>query len=186
MKGLTYASQEGASLIEILIATAIFSIGLLTFIALQGKSFELSNDGYFKTQAVIVVDEIVEKLKSQSIVSVNTTVTTDTTTFNTTGILKDAYQNQNWAGTITVPANDNCSTSTCDFQEMTVYNASEFKNSVSQSLPSGSINIFDCLQTNPSDKGFCIAVSWKGKDVAECDGQGNDNEDNCYIQFVGL
>lgn len=182
------SSQAGSSLIEILIATAIFSIAIVTFIALQSKSMQLSTESYSKTQAAIVVDGIMGRLQAQA----NSAVT-GTTTFVTVGQLKNAYTGQNWSSTITYTAGGagDCDSGGCNLNQMVTYNSSQLQTLVRSSLPNGQIRMYDCFPSNPN-YGFCVAIAWQEKDVAECDGTETvtggvtELEDKCYIQYIGL
>lgn len=180
--------QQGVSLVELLIATVIFSAGLLVLIAIQGKAFQLSNESYFRTQAAILADGIVETLAAQT----DTVFTVDasgTTTVDTDRI-KQSYINVAWSTAASWSSNCDNAAVTCNWNETVAYNADLIKQRVANTLPNGQINLFDCRGS--ADYGFCLALSWQEKSVTECNGVETvtggvtESEDKCFIQYIGL
>jgi type IV pilus assembly protein PilV len=56
--------QAGASLIEVMIAFLILSIGLLGLAMLQGKSLRLNTDAYLRSQATLIAHELMENMRA--------------------------------------------------------------------------------------------------------------------------
>lgn len=57
-------STSGATLLEILVALVILSIGMLGVGALQTKALRSSQDSYFLSQAAFLADEMAERLRA--------------------------------------------------------------------------------------------------------------------------
>ena len=58
------AVQRGFSLLEVLIALAVFSFGLLGLAALQTVSLRVGHDSYQRTQATMLAYDIVDRMRA--------------------------------------------------------------------------------------------------------------------------
>ena len=56
--------QKGASLIEVMVAFLILSIGLLGLAMLQAKSLRLNTDAYMRSQATLIAHELMENMRA--------------------------------------------------------------------------------------------------------------------------
>ncbi len=61
---LTTRGQAGVGLIEVLVAVAVLSIGLLGVGAMQGVSLRNNNNAYFRTQATITAYQILDEIRT--------------------------------------------------------------------------------------------------------------------------
>lgn len=59
-------NKRGATLLEILVALVILSVGMLGVGALQTKSLRSSQDSYFLSQAAFLADEMAERLRANN------------------------------------------------------------------------------------------------------------------------
>ncbi len=57
-------NQRGASLIEVMVAVTILSIGLLGLAMLQVKSLRLNTDAYLRSQATLIANEFIEEMRA--------------------------------------------------------------------------------------------------------------------------
>lgn len=55
--------QDGASLIEVLVALFILGVGLLGVLAMQAESMKLNQQAYSSTQAMFLANDIVERMR---------------------------------------------------------------------------------------------------------------------------
>src|SRR3989304_2881609 len=60
------ASQKGFSLIEVLVALLILSIGLLGLAALQTTSLQYNTGSYLRTQATFLAYDILDRMRANS------------------------------------------------------------------------------------------------------------------------
>lgn len=59
-------TQNGFSLVEVLVALMVLSIGLLGLAALQTTSMKFNTDSYFRTQATYFVYDIIDRMRANS------------------------------------------------------------------------------------------------------------------------
>ncbi len=55
--------QAGASMVEVMVAFLILSIGLLGLAMLQAKSLSLNTDAYLRSQATLIAHELIENMR---------------------------------------------------------------------------------------------------------------------------
>jgi len=60
------AQQTGFSLLEVLIALLILAVGLLGLAALQNMGLRLNSQSYERTQATILIDDMVDRMRANS------------------------------------------------------------------------------------------------------------------------
>jgi type IV pilus assembly protein PilV len=58
--------QSGVSLIEVMVAFVVLSVGLLGLALLQAKGMRLNTDAYLRSQATILANEIIESMRMVS------------------------------------------------------------------------------------------------------------------------
>lgn len=93
--------QSGFSLIEIMIAAVILSIGILGVVSLQVVSMKGTHQSYMKHQAMSVVQSLTERMRS-----------------NTAGLVAGNYQQGSNAFACNVPPVCNLATSNCSALEI--------------------------------------------------------------------
>jgi type IV pilus assembly protein PilV len=57
-------TQTGASLVEVMVAFLILSIGLLGLAMLQAKTLALNTDAYLRSQATLIANELIESMRA--------------------------------------------------------------------------------------------------------------------------
>lgn len=57
-------SQNGFSLIEVLVALLVLAIGLLGVLVMQARGLQLNQAGYMQSQAMFMAEDIVERIRS--------------------------------------------------------------------------------------------------------------------------
>lgn len=60
------AREAGFTLIEVLVALLVLSIGLLGLAMLQLESIKYNTDAYFRTQATVLAYDIIDRMKANS------------------------------------------------------------------------------------------------------------------------
>jgi type IV pilus assembly protein PilV len=56
--------QAGATLVEVMVAFLVLSIGLLGLAMLQAKSLRMNTDAYLRSQATLITNELIESMRS--------------------------------------------------------------------------------------------------------------------------
>lgn len=59
-------SQQGAGLLEVMIAVLILSISLLTIASLQSKSLQYNQSAYWRSQANVLAYDLLDRVRSLS------------------------------------------------------------------------------------------------------------------------
>lgn len=125
--------QQGFSLLEVLVALGVLSIGLLGLAALQTTSFRLNNQSYQRTQATVFLYDMVDRIRA-----------------NPTG----NYIQTLTAGPITVTTN--CNATACDANQMATFDLSQWISDISSNLPGGRGAVATTITANR----FVLTVSW--------------------------
>jgi len=58
--------QSGVSMIEVLVALVILSVGLLGLAMLQGKTMRVNTDAMLRSQATLLANEIIENMRTNT------------------------------------------------------------------------------------------------------------------------
>lgn len=166
-------NKKGMTVLELMIASLILSVGILGFTSSKMKSIfdaEYSSDMSYVTTTVsdfqsIVVNDL-KKVSSE----------TDRKE------IRDYYTNADWQSTDKNPDLSKCESSLeindllyCDTALMRDYNIQEFKKVILKSVPNATIDFVYCN----SGLSSCITVAWAGasNEVSSC----KTNTVSCYM-----
>jgi len=144
--------QHGLSLVEILVTVLILAVGGLGIASLQLAGLKYSSGSYARTQAVILSDDMANRLKSNRAAALN---------LQADGSIGDpsAYE----AATFAAPGavGQDCLTQTCDADELATYDIAQWRNEIARTLPAGRgrITITDIAATG--QRQFNIAMRWR-------------------------
>ena len=171
-------SQVGVSLLEVLLTLVIVSIAFLGLLGLQMTSLNDTNSAYFRSQATIVINDMVARMRSNSAGVVDNRYHDIKSSTIKCGDIPVPYCGGYHDGTKYIPA------VSCSSDEMAVYDVfvmscgvagNDIIGGVDDLLPSGSMTI-NCNDADLADADVCsetstftISVSWiekiKGKGV---------------------
>lgn len=131
--------QRGFNLVEVLIALLVLAVGLLGLAALQNFSVKNTFQSYQRTQATILIDDIIDRMRA-----------------NPTAVQAAAYK---IGPTSTPPAAPNCMVSVCASGDLVVFDQSEWINAITNPQALGPTAQVTIAQTtvNPITT---ITVSW--------------------------
>jgi len=137
-------SSRGFSLIEILVAIVIVSIGLLAYAGLQMKGLSQTHAALFRSQAAISTNDMADRIRA-----------------NLPGALAGGYRTQQ-ASSLAMP---NCSLGCIPF-DLAVHDLKIWQNLLTQHLPLAS-GVVSCTDSDTLDAIPCsdnsihtIVVSW--------------------------
>lgn len=138
MKSLTNKAlqQSGFTMVETLISMVVLSIGLLGLAGLQASSLRNNNSAYMRTQATILANDMLDRLRA-----------------NAVGLSAGFYNSVN---TISTSSDPNCITSGCTTAQIVQYDIWNWGQNVSTLLPSGG----GTVAGNGADSVFTITVMW--------------------------
>lgn len=152
-------TQHGVSMLEVLIALLIITIGALGFAGLQMKALHSSNDANHRARAILLAQDAVERFQA-----------------NPTEL--DNYLSASWPNTGSLSTS--CSgEEPCAADAIRDQDLGELAHNAESSLPGGQIMAEEC----PFNDMACIVISWGEQDIDACLGAGGiDNEQNqCLV-----
>lgn len=155
----TRAGTAGFTLIEILIALVIFSIGLLGLAGMQLRGSEGTNMAYFRSQATLIANDMAERMHA-----------------NRAGVDANAYADLSSADACTDEAPDPfCATqgttqgASCSADEMAFFDNYAIACHIKNSLPAGSL-----LRVTCNDAPLCqvgsqhtVVIAWSEVDEGQ-------------------
>jgi type IV pilus assembly protein PilV len=140
------ACHQGFSLIEVLVALLVLSIGLLGLAALQTTSLQYNTGSYHRTQATFLAYDIIDRMRTNSDVVANA---------DGTGYDQPVSAN--------VSSSTNCDATNCTSAQLALYDVNRWYNRIVATLP-------DVAATPPtididSSKRVTITIRWMERDV---------------------
>jgi type IV pilus assembly protein PilV len=127
--------QQGFTLLEVLIAMVVLSIGLLGLAGLQANSLKNNTSAYQRSQASIFAYEMLDRIRA-----------------NHTGLVDGEYDDL-MSGTTSDPG---CITTGCTVAQMAQYDAYLWKTQLADTLPSGQGTVLG----SGDGSVFTITVMW--------------------------
>ena len=143
--------QRGVSMIEVLVALLLTSIGVLGYAGLQLRALDTTENSHYRTQATALAQDIAERVAA-----------------NPQGYL-EYIDPDNWPQTA-VPSGmpetwDAClGGNVCDADEMVASDIEQVRWFASQMLPNGRMRAEEC----PASATMCVTVAWGETSVADC------------------
>ena len=124
--------STGFTLLEVLIALTILSIGLLGLAAMQTMAISAGQGGYLRTQAVWQIYDITDRMRA-----------------NSSGVKSNYYDNID-SGTVSLPTSCN----PCDDLGRANWDAYDWATSVQNTLPTGTATV------TGDGTNFTITITW--------------------------
>ena len=152
--------QQGVSMLEVLIALLITTIGLLGFAGLQSRALLATEDTYQRTQATSIAQEMVERMRMNGITGV-----TQSNAFTAVSAYTTA---SNWTGP--KPTKSCYGATVCTFEDMALYDIAEIRRLVEtgSNLPNGSAIVAACQSSSGVDDSVCAYVAWGSTSASDC------------------
>lgn len=129
-------SERGFTLLEVMIALVIFSIGLLGLAGLQSRGLQSNTTAQYRTTAIIEAYDMADRIRA-----------------NPAGVANNRYDNLN---NPTPPAGPDCFANTCDDAQIAQLDYFEWLNNLQNALPSG----YGTVTGNGAGTPFTITVMW--------------------------
>ncbi|MDX9688174.1 type IV pilus modification protein PilV [Halopseudomonas formosensis] len=156
--------QVGVSLIEVLIALLVMTVGVLGFAGLQMTSINQSTSANHRVTAVLIAQDAIERMELNP-------------------AARDTYLSDSWtAGTLGDSPSNTCIAGTCDSEAIATWDIAQLTWQAANQLPAGRIEAAECGFNDMT----CVAVSWDNQDPAACvsGGINTDIDSNCFVLEV--
>ncbi len=127
----------GFTLLEVLIAIVVLSIGLLGLAGLQAAGLRNNNSAYMRTIATQQANDMADRMRT-----------------NLPGVITNAYDSIGG-----IPANPGCITTNCTIAQVAQYDAFDW-NTMNQSLLPLGVGTVKRIASPPGVDRFTISVSW--------------------------
>ncbi len=172
-------AQQGVSMLEILIALLITTVGLLGFAGLQSRALMSTEDTYQRTQATSIAQEMIDRIRMNGI--------TGETQSNAVGAdasadLKAYTTATNWTGAI--PTKDCFGTAaSCSVSDMALYDIAQIRQMVEapNTLPNGSALVAVCDSDGGSSDRLCAYVAWGSTTASDCEAKKDVGVSECVM-----
>lgn len=125
---------RGFTLLEVMIALVIFSIGLLGLAGLQARGLQSNTMAQYRTTAMILAYDMADRIRA-----------------NPAGVAAGNYNSLDNAN----PAAGDCINNTCSAAQMAAYDYYEWQQSANNALPSGHGTV-----TGAPGSPFTVTVMW--------------------------
>jgi type IV pilus assembly protein PilV len=114
-----FKSNTGFSMIEVLITMFVISVGVLGLLALQGFGFKINHSAHLKSQVVSTINDMADRMRA-----------------NSEGLGSDRYAAID-TSTLSANPGKNCIASSCNEQELALYDIYSWGKGLSKKLPQG-------------------------------------------------
>lgn len=154
---LTQAKSSGFSLVEVMVALLVLSIGLLGLAALQTTSLQYNTDSYTRTQATLLAYDIIDRMRANSI-----------------GLNAGNYDVATDAAAATAKADTAaCGTSNCIPGDVAKYDLGQWYARMESLLPESTVTgkratiVRDSTPTSATFNTVTITIRWKEHDLGK-------------------
>ncbi len=144
--GIT-SQNHGFSLVEVLVALLVLSIGLLGLAALQTTSLQFNTGSYLRTQATFLAYDIIDRMRANSIAITNSD-----------GNGYDQPTSSN------VTASTNCDSTSCTSDQLALYDVKRWHDRTVATLPNASVTP-PTIQID-SSRNVTITNRWMEQDMS--------------------
>lgn len=160
-----FPRNSGFTLVEIMVALVIFSVGLLGLAGLQANGMRANKTADMRTTAIIQAHDMAERIRA-----------------NNAGVDNGDYDSISASAAGTMPTN--CYQNDCSSSEIAAWDIFEWRSQLAETLPTGRGRVSRASNSDP----FAITVMWDeartGAIGTSCGG--NPNTDlKCYtMEFL--
>ena len=144
--------QRGFSLLEVLVALLILSIGLLGLAALQTTSLQFNTGSYFRTQATFLAYDILDRMRA-----------------NPAGVTAGNYDIATTSAAATAKGYTTTCSSNCSSADLAKYDLKEWYNRMEALLPGSTsttpTNNYALISRNTATNVVTISINWIEKDL---------------------
>lgn len=139
--------NRGFSLVEVMVALLVLSIGLLGLAALQITSLQYNTGSYLRTQATFLAYDIIDRMRANSAAIVDS---------DGDGYDQPASSN--------VTAGTNCDSVSCTSAQLALYDVKKWYDKATATLPNA-VNTPPTIDINAS-RVVTISIRWMERDLS--------------------
>lgn len=133
---------RGFSLVEVLVALVVLSIGLLGVASMQVQAMKYNTDAYLRTQATTLAYDLIDRMRA-----------------NNVGASNQLYVSN--SGAVPTPS-VNCDTQSCNTNQLATYDLSQWYNTLQARLPASAT-----VSTVTFNGGqYTITIQWMERELA--------------------
>ena len=145
--------QKGIGLIEVMVALLVISVGVLGMAGLQTKSLQHNQFAYFRSQAVIIVNDMMDRIRA------NRTIAASGSDYVVTETEHVA------AGCTTNDFINSCESAACSESQLATYDLQQWKFQMACQLPDATGSI--AIENTSSGRVYVITLKFNDSHGAE-------------------
>tara|TARA_A100001391_G_scaffold192411_2_gene166656 strand:+ start:215 stop:736 length:522 start_codon:yes stop_codon:yes gene_type:complete len=164
--------QGGVGMVEILVALLVLAIGVLGYAGLQLNALKSTEDANIRSQATALARDALERIIANP--QARSTYLQQNSWNTGAGALGEAP-----------PSNPDCMASSCDSDQMSVWDRNTLRWQAGNLLPAGKIRVQPC--DSGSTLTSCVVVAWGDQALDGCIDGGDINTDDsakCVVMEV--
>lgn len=154
---LSHAQSRGFTMIEVLVAVVVLSIGLLGLAALQLSSLQFNTNSYMRTQATVAVYDIIDRMRSNRSAFTNGDYNVLTASDAATKVTNYEACKASACG---------CVGTSCSATNLALYDLGQWYELMDDTLPGFQANRAT-ITRNAVTNEVTIVINWVEKDVAQ-------------------
>jgi len=165
-------AQAGSSLIEVLVAMLVLSIGLLGVAGLAAASLRFSQGGWARASVASGLSDLADRVRTNPGADVTAYV------FNTT-----TYADQRTAledGTVTIDRDCMADGTACNATELAAFHMAEWRLAMNRNMPGSAVWV-----SGQRDEGYQATLMWFDKGFVQSDGTTLDTSATCTAAMTG-
>jgi type IV pilus assembly protein PilV len=166
-------AQAGSSLIEVLVAILVLSIGLLGVAGLAAASLRFSQGGWARASVASGLSDLADRVRTNPGAGVTAYV------FNTT-----TYSDQRTAlesGQVTIDRDCMVDGMACNSTELAAFHMAEWRLAMNSNMPGSAVWV-----SGQRDEGYQATLMWFDKSFVQSDGTTLDTSATCTAAMTGV
>ncbi len=151
-QSLRKTTHGGFSLVEVLVALLVLSVGLLGLAALQTTSLRYNTESYFRTQATYLAYDIIDRMRTNSL--------------GVTGMNYDVPNSG--SASVAMSSTAACGTGSCSTSDLAKYDLGQWYARMGQVLPGSTIPAANLATiTRTAGNQVTIIINWVERDILQ-------------------
>jgi len=157
-KSFNRARLHGFTLVEVLVALLVLSIGLLGLAALQTTSLKFNTDSYFRTQSTLLAYDIIDRMR----LNLSAVYNGDYDAADSTTAASKVFTYGGCKGSASQCKCDDAAAN-CNTANLATYDLGKWYEKIGATLPEGSTNLATISRTTANK--VTITLQWKERDL---------------------